>query len=313
VLARVGEFHIQGEEGMVCKRLGLVLLTGTVLAAAGAPARADDCAPPAPAPCAPATQKVTVREWVPETYQCNRTVYTTECRQEVYTAYRTECTAETRTRTCTVYRMVPETHTVMQNICVTVPVVEERTTWQTHVTCRPVTKIVKKCEDHGHYECREVPCGPTLHERLKKCFHHHDCCECEPCCVRTKTVKVWVPCKVWVDVPVTSYERVCEQRPVVCKVTVCKTEIRQQPVQVTTCKCVPEARTETYTVMVPRQIAYKATRTVAVCVPRTEVVTATRMVCRLVEKEVPVTTCCSPCAPAECAPCCCKKHHFGHH
>jgi hypothetical protein len=304
---------------MVWQRLRLALLTGAVLAAASVSARAEDPAPPtaaAPAadPCAPATQKVTVREWVPETYQCKRTVYKTECKQEEYTAYRCEIVPETRTRTCTVYKTVQEVRTVTRDVCVTVPVVEERTIMQTHVTCRPVTKIVKKCEDHGHYECREVPVGPTLHERLKKHCRRKNCCECEPECVRTKTVKVWVPCKVWVDVPVTCYERVCEQRPVVCKVTTCKTEIRKQNVQVTACKLVPETRTETYTVCVERQIPYTATRTVSVCGPHEDVVTATRMVCKLVEKEVAAaTTCCNPCG-SECAtPCCAKKRFFGHH
>jgi hypothetical protein len=285
---------------MVWQRLRLALLTGAILATAGITVRAGDCC--APAPCAPATQKICVKEWVPETYQAKRTVYQTVCREEEYTAYKCECVPETRTRT--VYKMVPETRTEMRTVCKCVPVVEEKTIMQSHWTCKPVTKIVKKWEDHGHYECKEVPCGPSLSERIHKCLHHkHDCCE--ECCVRTKTVKCWVPCKVCVETPVTCYERVCEQRPVVCKVTTYKTTTEQVPVQVTCCKCV--ATPETYTCNVMKQVPYKAKRTVTTCVPHEETYTATRMVCRTVEKEVPCveTACCKP----SCETCCTKKCH----
>ncbi len=290
---------------MVWQRLRLALLTGAILATAGITVRAGDCC--APAPCAPATKKVCCKEWVPETYQCQRTVYKTECREEEYTCYKCECVPETRTRT--VYKMVQETKTEMRTVCKCVPVTETRTVMQTHVTCKPVTKMVKKWEDHGHYECKEVPCGPSLRDRLRKCFHRNNCCDsCEPCCVKTKTVKCWVPCKVCVETPVTCYERVCEQRPVTCQVTTYKTVSEQVPVKVTCCKCVPT--TETYTCNVMRQVPVKAKRTVTVCVPHVENVTATRMVCRTVVKEVPCaeTTCCKPC----CAETCCTKkcHSF---
>src|SRR5262245_16855906 len=293
------------KKAMVWQRLRLGLLTGAILATAGITVRAGDgCAPaPCPTPCAPATRKVCVKDWVPETYQCKRTVYKTVSAEEEYTAYKCESVPETRTRT--VYKTVQETRTEVREVCKRVPVVEERTVMQTHVTCKPVTKMVRKCEDHGHYECREVECGPTLSERLHKCFHRRhkcdDCCEtCAAPCPRTKTVKVWVPCKVWVEKPVTCYERVCEQRPVVCKVTTCKTVMEKQPVQVNVCKCVPT--TETYTCMVTRQVPVKAKRTVTRCVPTEEIVTATRMVCRTVEKEV-------PCEAAHCETCCAKKGH----
>jgi hypothetical protein len=288
---------------MVWQRLRLGLLTGAILATAGITVRAGDgCAPaPGEAPSAPATRKVCVKEWVPESYQTTRTVCKIEQRQETYTAYRTETVPETRTRTCTVNRLVQETVTKTRNVCVCVPVVEERTVMQTHVSYKPVTKMVSKWEDHGHYECREVECGPSLHDRLKKCFHHRNgCCDsCEPCCVRTKTVKVWVPCKVCVQVPVTCCQRVCEQRPVVCKVTTYKTETRTESYPCTITKCIPETKTETYTVNVCRQVPYQATRTICVSVPHTETVTCTRMVCRTVEKEVPCETACA-------APCCCE-------
>jgi hypothetical protein len=313
-LVRVGMFRIEGEIAMVWQRLRLALLTGAILATAGSTVRAGDgCAPaPCEAPCPPATKKVCVKEWVPESYQCKRTVYKTECHEEEYTAYRCETVAETRTRM--VCKTVQETQTVMREVCKSVPVVEQRTVMQTHVTCKPVTKIVKKWEDHGHYECKEVECGPTLSERLHKCFHRKSCDDCCEPCPRTKTVKVWVPCKVCVEKCVTCYERVCEQRPVVCNVTTYKTVREQVPTQVTVCKSVPT--TETYTCNVTRQVPYKAKRTVSRCVPHEETVTATRMVCRTVEKEVPCETTCA----APCETCCEKKHHcfslrslFKHH
>jgi hypothetical protein len=282
-------FRIEGEEAMVWQRLRLALLTGAILATAGITVRAGDCCAPAPCATPCATKKVCVKEWVPETYQCKRTVYKTECHEEEYTAYKCETVAETKTRT--VNKIVQETKTEMRTVCKSVPVVEERTVMQNHVTCKPVVKTVKKWEDHGHYECKEVECGPSLSDRLRKCFRHkNDCCDtCEPC-PRTKTVKCWVPCKVCVEKQVTCYERVCEQRPVTCKVTVCKMVSEQVPTQVTVCKCVPT--TETYTCNVVKQVPYKAKRTVSKCVPVEETVNATRMVCRTVEKEVPCETSC---------------------
>lgn len=314
---------------MLWQRLRLALCSGAVLAAAGLAhaqdkadralaveqGQAQQAAPAPAADCAPQYRTVCVTEWVPEQYQCTRTVYKAECRQETYTAYRCECVPETRTRTCTVYKMVQETKMVARETCTCVPTYEERTVMQTFVTCKPVTKIVKKCEDHGHWECREVPCGPSLSDRIKKCFHRKkDCCECEPCCVKTKTEKVWVPCKVWVEVPVTCYERVCEQRPVTCKVCTYKLVKNVEQVPVTCCKCVPETKTETYTCMVTRKVPYQATRTVTVCVPVQETVTQTRMVCRVVQKQVPVETCCAPkcCCDSCCTPCCGKKHGCRH-
>jgi hypothetical protein len=265
---------------------------------------------------------------VPEQYQCTRTVYRTESHQEAYTAYRCEYSTESRTRTCTTYKMVPEVRTITRTECVCVPSVEQRTVMTTHVSYKPVTTTCRRCVDRGHYECCEVPCGPSFGERLRGLCHRHKHCGCEDECnecapVRTKTVKRWVPCKVWEEYPVTTCQRVCESVPVTCNVTVYHTQTRQVPCQVTCMKCVPESHVETYTVCVPHQVAYQATRTVCVCVPHQETYTATRMVARTVTKEVPVTTCAaSPCA-AEASCCssgCGRKHHFrfsgfsfGHH
>jgi hypothetical protein len=301
---------------MVWQQVRNALLGLAFTAAAAVAAHAEEAAPhaagaPAPAVSAPQYRTVSVTEWVPETYPCTRTVHKMECRQETYTAYRTECVPETRTRVVTVCRQVPEVQTRTRTICVSVPCVEERTVMKTFVTCKPVTTMVRKCVDRGHYECREVPCGPSFRDRLRKCFHRNDCC-CDACsdnCApRTKTVRVWVPCPTWEEVPVTKMERVCETRPVTTKVTVCKKEMRTETYQVTVCKMVPEQRTETYTVNFSRCVPYQATRTVNVCVPTQETVTATRMVPRVVEKQVPVDIC----APAPvCEPCCESSRRHG--
>jgi hypothetical protein len=271
--------------------------------AAPAAAPAADCGAPAADCCAPQYRTVCVTEWKAEQYQSTRTCYRTETKQETYTAYRCECVPETRTRTCTVYKMVPEVHTETRTVCVRVPVCEERTVMKSYVTCKPVVHTVRKCVDQGHYECREVCCKPSLHDRLHKLCHHNDCCE--SCAPPTKTVRVWVPCPVWVETPVTCYERVCEQRPVTCKVTTWKTEQRQESCQVTCCKCVPEVKTETYQVMVAHQVPYQATRCVCVSVPYQETVTLCRMVPHTVEKQVPVEQCCA-------STCGHHKHHHGH-
>ncbi|MBY0523936.1 MAG: hypothetical protein K2R98_11090 [Gemmataceae bacterium] len=295
---------------MFWQRVRFALLAG-VLANVAASARAGECCQPAP--CAPAYRTVCCYEWVPEQFQATRTCYKTECRQETYTAYRCECVPETRTRVCTVYKMVPETRVETRTYCVCVPVCEEKTVMQACWSCVPVTKMVKKCVDQGHWECREVCCKPSLCDRIKEACkkHKEGCCYCPPP-VKTKTEKCWVPCKVWVECPVTCMEKVCTYKPVTVKCVSYKKELRSEQVNVTCCKCVAEQRTETYTCYTTRQVPVQCTRNVAVCVPVTETVTCTRMVCRKVEKQVACAPTC--CETSCCTPCCTKKkcHKFGH-
>ena len=123
------------------------------------------------------------------------------------------------------------------------------------------------------------------------------CCES---CPPTKTKQVWVPCKVWIEVPCTKIERVCEYRPVEKCVTVCKKETRCENYQVTVYKCVPRCHTETYTVCVEKRVPYEATREVCHCVPHQEQVTCCRMVKRIVQKQVPCEPCPCPCPPPPC-------------
>jgi hypothetical protein len=257
------------------------------------------------------TRTTCVKEWVPEQYTTTRTSYRTEYRDEVFTAYRCECTPEVRSRTITCCRMVSEVQEVIRKVCVAVPTVEERTVMQAHWTCKPVTCVTRRCVDRGHWECREVPCEPSCWEKLRKRFRHkHDCCDCcEPCCQPMKTVKVWVPCKVWEECPVTKMVRTCEYVPTVVKVNTCRHEWRDVKAQVTVCKAVPETRVENYTVLVKRMVPYQATRKVGVCVPVTEQVVCTRMVCRMVEKQV---SCAAPCCETCCAPKARHKWGFRH-
>jgi hypothetical protein len=288
-------------------RYRLGLLVGVLALGAATSARADDKAPaaqaaPAADPCTPMVKCI---EWVPEQYTTKRTVYRTEYKQETYTAYRCESVPETKTYNVTVCKQVPETRTETRRVCVSVPTVEEREVMQTFVTCKPVTTTVRKCVDKGHYECREVPCHEGCLAKLCRKKSCGDCCE--PCCPPpTKTVKVWVPCKVWEEVPCTKMERVCETRPVKCKVTVCKTEVREEKYQVTCYKSVPEQQTRTCTVMTTRQVPYQATRNVAVCVPHEETVTMCRMVAKVVERPA------APCAPVCGETDCCTKNGRHH-
>lgn len=257
---------------------------------------ADGCAP-----AAPAYRTIRVTELVPQQYTATRTVYRTEYRNETYTAYRTEYTQEQRTRTYTVNRMVPEVRTGTRTICVNVPVCEERVCYETRTVRKPVTKMVRKCVDQGHWECQCVE-YKTIGDRLSGLFGSKCCDPCDPCCckpVHTKMVKKWVPCKVWIECPVTVCEKVCETVPVVKKVHTCRKEYRTETFTYTVCKCVPEVKTECYTVCVPKCVPYTATKCVAVCVPHCETYTACKMVPVCVEKQVPI--CCDPCAV------CCKK------
>lgn len=280
---------------MVRQSFRFIALAGAVAAAAAVPARAGDC--------------------------CNSScqTYKVEYRQEAYTAYKWECTPETRTRTCTTWKRVPEVRTVTECVCVNVPCVQERTVMQTSVCCKPVTRIVRKCVDRGHWECRQVPCDSgwgrgncchhRRHHRRHGCGCEESCCESSCCAPPTRTVRCWVPCKEWVECPVTCMQRVCECHPVTCKVTVCKREIRQVQHQVTCWKCVPECRTENYTCMVPHCVPYQATRCVPVCVPCPA--PAPAPCC-------PTTTCCKPscCHEQSCCNSCgherCHRHHRCH-
>jgi hypothetical protein len=261
--------------------------------------------------CAPAYQTVSVTEWVPENYQTTRTAYRVQCVSETYTAYRTECVAEQRVRKVCVNRLVPVVREEVRTVYTCVPTVETRTVMKPVVTCKPVTTVVRKCVDMGHYECRLVPAREGCLARLRKRCHRSDCCE--PCPPPMKEVKVWVPHKVWVETPVTRMVSTCSYVPTTVQVTVNRVVPQQQTYKVCSYNCVTETRDETYTVMVPRQVAFQATRTVAKCVPVVETVTLCRMVPRLVQKQVLVSTCES--APAvEAVPCCApaRKHRFGH-
>lgn len=298
---------------MIWQRARFALLAAMLVAAAALPVRAEEDKKPATgdaAKPAPAQQYCTVwvKEMVSEPYTCTKTTYKVECKEEKYTAYKCEWVPEEKTRTVTVCKTVPETKTVMKKVVTCVPTCEERTVMQSHWVTHKVTVMEKKCVDKGHYECKEVECGPSLSDRLHHMVAKHSCgCEneCEAKCPRTKTVKCWVPCPTWIECPKTKCERVCETKPVTCKVTVYKRVEKEEPCTVTTCKVVQEQKTEKYTCMVKKETPYEATRIVKKCVPVQETVTGTRMVCKMVEKKVPVTPCADTCETT-----CCKPKFF---
>ena len=318
---------------MYWHRVRAALLSGVVLASSAAFARADcGCAAPAAAPCeapcaapaapaAPTMRTVTVQEWVPEHYQATRTVYKQECVPETYTACRTECVAQQQTQQVTVMKSVCETHNEVRTVCKSVPCYEERTVMKQVVTCVPETTYTHRCVDKGHWECREVECGPSMMERLHKLCHRHNDCECQNECEapHTRTERVWVSCKVEECVPCTRMVRHVSCVPTVQKVCTFKHVQEQVTVPVTSFRCVPEVVTKTCTVMVPHQVAYQATRNATRCVPVQETYTACRMVCHTVEKQV-------PCEAAPATTCGCenecghgRRHgfhlggHMGHH
>jgi len=276
---------------MLWLRLRVALLSLVTVAAvenvalAGAPC----CPPPAPC-CCTIVKKICVTEFVPEHYECTRTVNKIEWKDEAYTATKTECVPEVRTRTCTVYRTVTECHDEVRTITKFVPTVEERCVTKYITQTQTVTTVCKKTVDQGHYECREEPRCPTRREAKR------DACLCCPPCY-TKTVKCWVPCLVCIETPVTKCVKVCVPVQEKICVTVCKPVCEQITVKVNTCKLVPETKVETYTVLVPKCVQVQCVRRVAVCVPVIEKYTACRMVPRTVEKEVIETV---PCCPAPC-------------
>jgi hypothetical protein len=297
---------------MIWQRVRVALLASFVAMTAAVPVvRAGDACCNSPAPCAPAMKTICVEECVPEYYTTCKTVYRKEKVCEKYTAYKCIKVPENRTRCVTYYEKVPCVETRTRTVCVSVPCTEQRTCMEKHWVCKEVTTCKRKCIDKGHYECKEVPCGPSFMERLSKlCSKKKDCCDpCNPCnccepCPKTKTVKVWVPCKVWVEEPCTKWQKVCEYRPVTKCVTVCKKQTRCETYQVKVCKCVPRTKTECYTVCVEKKVPYEATRWVCKCVPHQEKVTCCRMVKRMVQKQVPV---CDPCCPPPCCNSgCCK-------
>jgi hypothetical protein len=277
-------------------------LLGAVLAATAAPARAEhgDCAPPPCAPAAPQFRTVYVTECVPETYQTKRVVMVPQTRVEKYTAYRCESVPVVREQVYTAYKRVAEMQTQVRRVCVNVPTVEERTVMKPCWTTQTVTTFVTKCVDRGHYECREVYSHrAALRNRMHQHQHRHDCCP-PPCPPPTKTVKVWVPCMVQIQCPVTRCQRVCTMVPTKVCVTVCRQEVREEKVNVCVWRCVPEQRTCRVTVMTTRTVPYEATRCVTVCVPTEQVVTCTRMVARCVARQVPVGPCDTGCATLCC-------------
>jgi hypothetical protein len=207
--------------------------------------------------------------------------------------------------------MVPEWRDQVVTTYKMVPTTETRTVMRKVTTQVPVTTIHRKMVDQGHWETRCVPVREGLCARMARRMRG-DCCD--PCeCPKMREKKVWVSCKVCVEVPCT--RMVCKTTCVPETITVCVnkcvpcTETRK----VCTHRCVTEHVQETCTVMVRKCVPYTATRCVAKCVPCTENVTCTRMVCKPVTRTV--TECATACGSTSaccgdacgcCTTTCCK-------
>jgi hypothetical protein len=279
---------------MAC-HIRIALLFGAMSAAAVSSARADDC----PKPTGPVVRTIKVTECVAETYQVKRTCYRMECKTETYDTFRCETVCEPRERVCTVVRRVPEYKTTVQKVCCNVVTCEDRVHMQKCYEYRTVTCMVKKCVSRGHWECREECRQPGCLEKL-----------CNPCaCPHTVTRRHWVSCPEYQECPVTRCQKVCVEKPVCCKVRVCKQVMKDVPVQTCTYRCVEEKQVVKEYVQVTHRVPCKATRTVHVCVPYTVTETCCRMVPRVVERQVVEccpTTCCTSC----CVPCCQERRRF---
>ncbi len=309
------------------RRIRVAILLGVTLAAVAVPASAQEKKPadtkkpapqtvpiPAPGPavagdCGSGMMTVAVQECVPETYTTKRIAHKQVCTQETYQTFRCETVPVTKTRTVTCYVRQPVVKPVVRTVCERVPCVEERTVMRPHYSYVNETVMKSRRVDRGYWECVEVPdhfrnfCNGLRH----RFGHRNDCCEPCPPCPATRTVKRWHACWTTECYPCTVCRKVCEMRPEVCRVTVCRTVTKQITCNETTYVCVPQTRVETYTCCETRQVPCTATRNVVRCVPYEETVTCCRMVSRTVYRQVPAPSCCE----TECTPCCGGGH--GHH
>src|SRR5262249_17472653 len=229
-------------DGMERQSVRIAMLAGTVAAvvAAAPAARADQVA--SPGCCSPGTRTICVTECVPETYQCKRISYRYEQRVEKYTCYKCVPYQECRERTVCCNRVVTEWVDQCRKVCVQVPVCEERTVMRPCYRYVTETRYVTRCVDRGHWECRDEY---SHCKALSNCLSGlcgrgcgGGCCNpCDPCgntccapCPPSNCVvrKVWCPCIVQEQCPVTCCRKVCEMRPEVIKVQCCRTEYRDQ-------------------------------------------------------------------------------------
>jgi len=177
---------------------------------------------------------------------------------------------ECRERTVCCNRTVTEWQEQVRNVCVKVPVCEERTVMKACYRNVTETKMVTKCVDRGHWECREeYSHWKAFCNGLGSLCSHSTCCAdpCNPCATtcctpcppsNCVTRKVWCPNMVQECCPVTCCKRVCEMVPTKVMVNSCRTEMRQEKCKVCVTRCIPETRVEKYTVCVNRSVPYEA-------------------------------------------------------
>ena len=257
---------------------------------------ANNCCNAAPA----APRMMTCIEWVQEQRQVCCTVNRMEQRQVTCTGYRCETYTEQCQRTVCCKRYVTEQVMECRTVCERVPYMTQKTIMKERCVTQQVTEMRTKCVDKGHWECKEVPCGPSMGERagallsgLKKHKRGGDCCDpcaAQTCCCeapKTKTVKCWVPCMVQEQCPVTVCKKVKVCEP--CTVNVCCYKTVSKQVQVPVCKtrCVTEQKVVTENVCKKRMVPYTYTKCVCVCVPHQETKTITVCVPKCVQKPCP--------------------------
>ncbi len=305
---------------MILCRVRKFLIAAVLLAVAPLMARAEEAAqgvktaPPAsPTPAVVSsssgacggTMTVKVCEMVPVVKDVTRTVYKPVTKEVMVTEYTTQMVQEVKTKTYTEYKRVTET--VMKPVTKTikVPVTECRTEMHSRWKLESYTTYKTKTVDKGHYECREVPAGPGLFDRLcsKKCDPCNPCGSCNTC-PKMKTVKCWVPCCVTECVPVCKKKLVKECYPVTKQVCTYKCQTVTEMVPCCVTKCIPECKTCSYTVCKKVCVPHQVKKCVTTCEPVCETVKVTVCEPRWVDKQVacssPCSTSCDPCASACC-------------
>ena len=88
---------------------------------------------------------------------------------------------------------VPVYRTETRKVCKNVTCYEDRTVMKTCYQTVQETCYRKELVCSGHYECREVPCKPSLRDRLKKLCRRNDCCDdcCPPPTNTCPTPSTW--------------------------------------------------------------------------------------------------------------------------
>lgn len=313
-LASTNESWAIGRHG--CLRCGSV-----ASAPCTAQAPCNSCGSAESAPCESAAPKmvektIMVPQMETETRKVCVTEYTNETRERKVTVMQRVPKTETVTRNYTAMVPKTETKTVTYNVCkpvvteeqqeYTVCVPHTETREGTRKVCKvvPTTKTRTVKVDEGHWEQAKPACDSSACGSADSCGAPA-CCDsgcgrrrllCRRSCGPAASGcggadRVWVPNVVEKEVPFTVCEKVWEDQPYKCNVTVMKPETRTRTVK--KCNYVTEQKTKDVTVTrcVPEQRTMTKEVTRYECVPTEKTVTCTVRVPHQVEKEVQVQVC----------------------